>query len=71
MSKHRLKCMNSQCAYVGMMDATSDAPFVKQHFLDKQSAKRKRDGATAAPERMQVRCPKCGARWRLRSDQLH
>jgi hypothetical protein len=54
-----------------MMDAIVETSYVKQHFLDKQAAKRKHDSGSATPERVQVRCPKCGARWRMRSDQLH
>lgn len=69
MAKHRLKCTNAQCRFEGMMDATAERSFVKKHFLDMK----KKATATmpAAPEQLRVRCPKCGARWRVRATQLH
>ena len=71
MSHHRLKCRNSVCAFNGMMEAKSDQQFVKKAFLDKAMAKLKAKGAAATAAMMQVRCPKCGMRWKMRSDQLH
>jgi protein-arginine kinase activator protein McsA len=71
MSNHRLKCRNAVCAFNGMMEAKSDQPFVKKAFLDKALAKLKSSGMTATSPMMQVRCPKCGMRWKMRSDQLH
>jgi len=70
MSQYRMKCRNAQCAFEGMMEAKSDRPFVKKAFLEKAQAKQKAQGIAAAPEIMQVRCPKCGMRWRTKSDQL-
>lgn len=70
MSMHRLKCHNSQCAFEGMMEARSDQPYVKKAFLDKQKADRKSKGFAPAVDVMQLRCPKCGTRWRMRADQL-
>jgi hypothetical protein len=54
-----------------MMEAAVERSFVKQRFLDKSDAKAKAMGAAAPAVQVQVRCPKCGARWRMRSDQLH
>jgi hypothetical protein len=54
-----------------MMEAAVERSFVKQRFLDNAAAKTKSKGAVAPPSQMQIRCPKCGARWRMRSDQLH
>jgi hypothetical protein len=54
-----------------MMEAKSDQPFVKKAFLDKALAKLKAGGAAATAAMMQVRCPKCGMRWKMRADQLH
>ena len=71
MSQHRLKCRNHQCGYEGMMEAKSDRPFVKKAFLVKAQEKQKAQGIAATPEVMQIRCPKCGMRWRSKSDQLH
>jgi hypothetical protein len=71
MSQHRLKCRNSVCAFTGMMEAKSDQPFVKKAFLDKALAKLKASGIPATGAPMQVRCPKCGMRWKMRADQLH
>lgn len=70
MSLHRMKCRNGQCNFEGMMEAKSDRPYVKKAFLDKQKADRKSRGLNAAPEVVQVRCPKCGMRWRMRADLL-
>ena len=70
MSMHRMKCRNSLCAFEGMMDATSDQAFVKKAFLDKKKAVMKAKGMAPAVEVMQIRCPKCGTRWRMRADQL-
>lgn len=67
---HRMKCRNSQCAFEGMMEAKSDQPFLKKAFLDKRTAALQSKGIAAAAEVMQVRCPKCGTRWRMRADQL-
>lgn len=75
MAKHRLKCRNSQCKYEGMMDATSDRPFAKKTFLMQSNSKKSAASATKTPApavvQMQIRCPKCGGRWRMRADQLH
>lgn len=71
MSNHRLKCRNSVCAYNGMMEAKSDQPFARKAFADKALAKLKAAGASASAAMMQVRCPKCGMRWKMRADQLH
>jgi hypothetical protein len=70
MSMHRMKCRNSQCAFEGMMEAKSDRPFVKKAFVEKRNAALKARGIALAAEVMQVRCPKCGTRWRSRADQL-
>ena len=70
MSMHRMKCRNSQCAFEGMMEAKADQPFVKKSFVEKRNAALKAKGIALAAEVMQVRCPKCGTRWRLRADQL-
>ena len=70
MSMHRMKCRNSQCSYEGMMEAKSDQPFLKKAFLDKRKAAMQSKGMAPAAEVMQVRCPKCGTRWRMRTDQL-
>jgi ribosomal protein S27E len=70
MSQHRMKCRNHQCAYEGMMEAKSDRPFVKKAFLEKAKANAKAKGIAPTPEIMQVRCPKCGMRWRMKGDQL-
>lgn len=70
MSMHRMKCRNSQCAFDGMMDAKSDQPFVKKAFLEKRKAAQASKGIAPSSEVMQVRCPKCGTRWRMRADQL-
>ncbi len=70
MSMHRMKCRNSQCAFEGMMEAKSDQPFVKKSFVEKRNAALKARGIAIAAEVMQVRCPKCGTRWRTRADQL-
>jgi len=70
MSMHRMKCRNAQCAFEGMMEAKSDRQFVKKSFLDKAKADAKAKGIAPTPEVMQVRCPKCGMRWRAKSDQL-
>ena len=70
MSMHRIKCRNAQCAYEGMMEAKSDRPYVKKSFLDKAKANAKAKGIAATPDVMQIRCPKCGMRWRAKSDQL-
>jgi hypothetical protein len=53
-----------------MMDAKSDQPFVKKAFLDKRKAALQSKGISPAAEVMQVRCPKCGTRWRMRADLL-
>lgn len=71
MAKHRLRCRNALCSFEGMMDSVVERSFVKQRFLDKAAAKTKAMGAAAPAVQVQVRCPKCGARWRMRSDQLH
>jgi hypothetical protein len=65
-----MKCRNGQCSFDGAMEAKSDRPFVKKAFLDKQKADLKSKGVAPAPEIMQLRCPKCGTRWRMRADQL-
>jgi len=70
MSMHRMKCRNSQCSFDGSMDAKSDRPFVKKAFLDKKKADLKAKGLAPAVEVFQIRCPKCGMRWRMRADQL-
>jgi hypothetical protein len=70
MSQHRMKCRNHQCGYEGMMEATSDRPFVKKSFLERAQANAKAKGMAPPPVVMQVRCPKCGMRWRMKSDQL-
>lgn len=70
MSMHRLKCRNSQCTFEGMMDAKSDQPFVKKAFMDKRKADLKKKGIAPVVDVMQIRCPKCGTRWRMRADQL-
>jgi hypothetical protein len=70
MSMHRMKCRNARCAYEGMMEAKSDQPFVKKYQLDMRKAALKAKGIAPAIEVMQIRCPKCGARFRLRADQL-
>ena len=70
MSLHRVKCRNSLCSFEGMMEAKSDQQFVKKAFIDKAKAKLKSKGLAPAVEVMQVRCPKCGTRWRMRADQL-
>lgn len=70
MSMHRMKCRNSQCHFEGMMEAKSEQPFVRKAFLDKQKEDRKSKGIAAPASAMQVRCPKCGTRWRMRGDQL-
>jgi hypothetical protein len=54
-----------------MMEAKAEQTFVKKAFLDKQKADNKAKGVAPAPQQMRVRCPKCGMRWRMRSDQLH
>jgi hypothetical protein len=53
-----------------MMEAKSDRPFVKKAFLDKAKANAAAKGIAPTPEIMQVRCPKCGMRWRMKGDQL-
>lgn len=70
MAKHRLKCRNAQCKFEGMMEATSDRPFVKKAILMQSSSKKPSTGPPPVTQ-MQIRCPKCGGRWRMRSDQLH
>jgi hypothetical protein len=70
MSMHRMKCRNSQCSFEGMMEAKSDQPFVKRATLDRRKAALQSKGVAPTPEVMQVRCPKCGTRWRMRADQL-
>lgn len=70
MSKHRMKCRNSLCAFEGMMEAKSEQSFMKKAFLDKKNANDKRKGVAPVVATMNVRCPKCGARWRMRGDQL-
>ncbi len=70
MSQHRTKCRNAQCAFEGMMEAKSDRPFVKQAFRDKAAVNAKAKGIAPTAEVMQLRCPKCGMRWRVKSDQL-
>lgn len=70
MSLHRMKCRSQQCAFEGQMEATAEQSFVKKAFLEKQKADNKSKGVTPAPQLMRVRCPKCGMRWRIRSDQL-
>jgi hypothetical protein len=70
MSMHRLKCRNGQCGFEGVMEAKSDRPFAKKSFVDKHKADLKSRGIAAAPDVMQLRCPKCGSRWRMRVDQL-
>jgi predicted RNA-binding Zn-ribbon protein involved in translation (DUF1610 family) len=70
MSMHRQKCRNSQCGFEGMIEAKSERPFVKKAFLDKKKADLKSKGMAPTAELMQLRCPKCGARWRMRGDQL-
>jgi ribosomal protein S27E len=70
MSLHRLKCRNHQCAFEGMMEAKSDQQFVKKAFLDRAKAKLKAQGLAPAVSVMQVRCPKCGMRWRMKSDHM-
>lgn len=59
-----------QCAFEGVMEAKSDRPFVKKAFLDRKKADMKSKGIAPAAEVMQLRCPKCGTRWRMRADQL-
>jgi DNA-directed RNA polymerase subunit M/transcription elongation factor TFIIS len=71
MSQHRLKCRNPQCKYEGMMEGKSDRGIVKAHVLAREAAKRKETGAAPPVEQVQIRCPKCGARWKMRSNQLH
>jgi ribosomal protein S27E len=70
MSMHRMKCRNAKCIFDGMMEAKSDRPFVKKAFLDKKKADMKAKGITPPSEVMQIRCPKCGTRWRMRAEQL-
>jgi predicted Zn finger-like uncharacterized protein len=53
-----------------MMEAKSDQPFVKRATLDRRNAALKSKGIAPTAEVMQVRCPKCGTRWRMRADQL-
>lgn len=53
-----------------MMEAKSDRPFVKQAFRDKAAVNAKAKGIAPTAEVMQLRCPKCGMRWRVKSDQL-
>ena len=71
MSMHRMKCRSQQCAFEGMMEAKAEQSFVKKAFLEKQKTDNKAKGIPTAPSLMRVRCPKCGMRWRMRSDQLH
>jgi hypothetical protein len=72
MAKHRLKCRNGQCKFEGLMEATSDRPFAKKAILMQSSSKKPpAAGAVAPVSQMQIRCPKCGGRWRMRADQLH
>lgn len=71
MAKHRLKCRNSMCKFEGMMDAVSDRPFAKKAILMQSSSKKPGTGASPAVTQMQIRCPKCGGRWKMRADQLH
>lgn len=70
MSMHRLKCRNFQCAFEGQMEAKSDQSFVKKVHLDKRTAQLKARGGAPPIEMMHIRCPKCGTRWRMRTDQL-
>jgi hypothetical protein len=70
MASHRLKCRNSQCAFEGMMEAKSDQPFVKKAYIDKKKADMVKKGLAPTVPVMQIRCPKCGTRWRMRGDQL-
>jgi hypothetical protein len=70
MSMHRTKCRNSLCKYEGMMEATPENAMMKKAFLDKKKADEKTKGMPAEPQAMRIRCPKCGMRWRVKSDQL-
>lgn len=70
MSSHRMKCRNAQCAFEGSMEAKSDRPFTKKAFMDKKNADMKAKGIAPPAEVFQIRCPKCGMRWRMRADQL-
>lgn len=70
MSMHRMKCRNSLCAFEGMMEAKSEQSFMKKAFLVKKIENDKRKGMAPVMVSMNVRCPKCGARWRMRGDQL-
>jgi hypothetical protein len=54
-----------------MMEASSDKPYVKQVHLDKRRADLIAKRITPPPEVVQIRCPKCGTRWRMRAVQLH
>ncbi len=70
MSMHRLKCRNTQCGFEGMMEAKSDQPFVKKVHVDNRNAAMKARRVAPPAEVLQIRCPKCGTRWRQRADQL-
>lgn len=70
MSLHRTKCRNALCGFEGMMEAKAEASMMKKALLDKKLAGMKSKGIAPPPGNFQVRCPKCGARWRMRADQL-
>lgn len=71
MSLHRMKCRNLNCSFNGGMEAKSTQPIMKKIFQEKKTASDKAKGIAPVMEMMQVRCPKCGTRWRVRADQLH
>jgi hypothetical protein len=54
-----------------MMEATPENAMMKKSSLDRKMAKEKSKGMPAEPQAMRIRCPKCGMRWRVKSDQLH
>jgi len=53
-----------------MMDAKSDNPYVKKIHLEKRKTDMIARRIIPPAEVMQIRCPKCGTRWRMRADQL-
>jgi len=71
MSSHRIKCRNLNCKFEGSMEAKSTQPVMKKAFQDRKNAAMKSRGIAPEVAVMQVRCPKCGTRWRMRADQLH
>ncbi|MCY2967051.1 MAG: hypothetical protein NT069_26020 [Planctomycetota bacterium] len=60
-----------KCTFDGLMEAKSTQPMMKKAFLDQKNLKNKSKGITPEVQIMQVRCPKCSSRWRMRADQLH